>query len=236
MVARRLLLDHHRLARRIQPRQQHRRLHLRRGDRQSIAHRHRIWPRPPPSSATARPCARRPAPRTAPEGRSPAPSAACARLASPVKVAVIGVVAIVPMISRTPVPELPQSITSAGSWNPPTPTPATVQASLAMPRDRPRQRPASPWPCPARPALPEARSSGSRPPPSPRRSASGARSTCRPAPQPARQRPGLAGIIGCASPWPDMALSLQNRSLIAQPPAGSMPAGLHCDEKLGRFS
>lgn len=57
------------------------------------------------------------------------------RLASLVKVAVIGVVAIVPMISRTPVPELPQSITSAGSWNPPTPTPPTVQA-LAMSRDR----------------------------------------------------------------------------------------------------
>ena len=35
--------------------------------------------------------------------------------ASPVKVAVINVVAMVPMISRTPIPELPQSITSAGS-------------------------------------------------------------------------------------------------------------------------
>ena len=32
------------------------------------------------------------------------------------------------MISRTPVPELPQSITSAGSRKPPTPTPNTDQA------------------------------------------------------------------------------------------------------------
>ena len=45
------------------------------------------------------------------------------RLASPVNVATIGVVAIAPMMSRTPVPELPQSITPAGSANPPTPTP-----------------------------------------------------------------------------------------------------------------
>ena len=35
--------------------------------------------------------------------------------ASPVKVAVIALVAMQPMMSRTPVPELPQSITSAGS-------------------------------------------------------------------------------------------------------------------------
>ena len=47
------------------------------------------------------------------------------RLASPVKVAVIGEVAIAPMISRTPVPELPQSITCSGSAKPPTPTPWT---------------------------------------------------------------------------------------------------------------
>ena len=47
------------------------------------------------------------------------------RLASPVKVAVIGVVAMAPMISRTPVPELPQSMTWSGSANPPTPTPCT---------------------------------------------------------------------------------------------------------------
>ena len=40
----------------------------------------------------------------------------------------IGLVAMQPMISRTPVPELPQSITSAGSAKPPTPTPSTVQA------------------------------------------------------------------------------------------------------------
>ena len=40
----------------------------------------------------------------------------------------IGVVAMQPMISRTPVPELPQSITSDGSAKPPTPTPCTDQA------------------------------------------------------------------------------------------------------------
>ena len=50
------------------------------------------------------------------------------RLASPVKVAVIGVVAMAPMISRTPVPELPQSITPAGSAKPPTPTPWTTHS------------------------------------------------------------------------------------------------------------
>ena len=47
--------------------------------------------------------------------------------ASPVNVALIGVVAIAPMIRRTPVPELPQSITSSGSANPPVPTPSMVQ-------------------------------------------------------------------------------------------------------------
>ena len=49
------------------------------------------------------------------------------RLASPENVATIGVVAIAPMINRTPVPELPQSITPDGSANPPTPTPCTDQ-------------------------------------------------------------------------------------------------------------
>jgi hypothetical protein len=49
------------------------------------------------------------------------------RLASPVKVTVVGEVAMVPMISRTPVPELPQSITLSGSAKPPTPTPKTDQ-------------------------------------------------------------------------------------------------------------
>ncbi len=51
------------------------------------------------------------------------------------KVAVIGEVAIAPMISRTPVPELPQSITWSGSAKPPTPTPCTVQAPAAVVRD-----------------------------------------------------------------------------------------------------
>ena len=49
------------------------------------------------------------------------------RLASPVNVAVIGDVAMAPIINRTPVPELPQSITWVGSAKPPTPTPCTVQ-------------------------------------------------------------------------------------------------------------
>ena len=50
------------------------------------------------------------------------------RLASPVKVAVMSVVAMAPMTRRTPVPELPWSMTSSGSWKPPTPTPSTRQA------------------------------------------------------------------------------------------------------------
>ena len=44
------------------------------------------------------------------------------------KVALIAVVAIAPMISRTPVPEFPQSITCSGSAKPPTPTPWTDQS------------------------------------------------------------------------------------------------------------
>ena len=50
------------------------------------------------------------------------------RLASPVKVAVMSVVAIAPITSRTPVPALPWSMTFAGSWKPPTPTPLTRHA------------------------------------------------------------------------------------------------------------
>ena len=42
MVARGLFFDHHGLSRRVQPRQQHRRFHLRRRHRHFIAHRHRI--------------------------------------------------------------------------------------------------------------------------------------------------------------------------------------------------
>ena len=49
------------------------------------------------------------------------------KLASPVKVALIGLVDIAPIISRTPVPALPQSMISSGSENPPTPTPFTDQ-------------------------------------------------------------------------------------------------------------
>ena len=47
--------------------------------------------------------------------------------ASPVKTAEIGVVAIMPMTRREPVPELPKSSTSAGAARPPTPTPWTDQ-------------------------------------------------------------------------------------------------------------
>ena len=46
------------------------------------------------------------------------------------KVAVIGEVAIQPMIKRTPVPEFPQSMTLSGSLNPPTPTPSMVQCPI----------------------------------------------------------------------------------------------------------
>jgi hypothetical protein len=53
------------------------------------------------------------------------------RLASPVNVAVMGHVAIDPMIRRTPVPELPQSMTPDGSAKPPTPTPYTLHEPSA---------------------------------------------------------------------------------------------------------
>jgi len=43
--------------------------------------------------------------------------------ASPVNTAVIGVVAMAPITSREPVPELPKSSTSDGSAQPPTPRP-----------------------------------------------------------------------------------------------------------------
>ncbi len=49
------------------------------------------------------------------------------RLASPVKVAAIGVVAMAPITSREPVPELPKSSVASGAANPPTPTPFTRQ-------------------------------------------------------------------------------------------------------------
>ena len=54
--------------------------------------------------------------------------------ASPVKTALIGVVAIIPMTRREPVPELPKSSTSAGAAKPPTPTPCTCQVPVAIAR------------------------------------------------------------------------------------------------------
>ena len=55
--------------------------------------------------------------------------------ASPVKVALMGNPAAAPMISRTPVPALPQSITSAGSEKPPAPStrqrPSPSRSTLA---------------------------------------------------------------------------------------------------------
>ena len=63
--------------------------------------------------------------------------------ASPVKVAEISVVAIAPMIRRTPVPALPQSITSSGSPNPPTPTPWTDHSSFSLVTSAPKARMAS---------------------------------------------------------------------------------------------
>ena len=59
VVAGRLLLDHHRLAGRVQPGEQHRRLHLRRGHRRRVLHRHRVRragqrDRQPPAAPPAR--------------------------------------------------------------------------------------------------------------------------------------------------------------------------------------
>jgi len=124
-----------------------------------------------------------------------------------VKVAVIGVVAIVPMIRRTPVPELPQSITSAGSENPPTPTPLTDQAP-------------SPWRVTVAPKarMADAVSSTSWPSRSPVIRVSptaiapkiSARWLIDLSPGTAAvpfSGPALAEIIGWASPWPDMRFS-----------------------------
>src|ERR1700679_819033 len=47
------------------------------------------------------------------------------KLASPVKVAVMGVVATAPIIRREPVPELPKSSAAPGARHPPRPTPVT---------------------------------------------------------------------------------------------------------------
>jgi hypothetical protein len=76
------------------------------------------------------------------------------RLASPLKVALRSEVAIAPMINRTPVPELPQSITSSGSRKPPTPTPCTVHSPAptcvtVAPKAR-IARPVSSTSCPSR--------------------------------------------------------------------------------------
>ena len=131
--------DDARAARRIQRRQQQRRLHLRRGDRDLVVDADRPARRPvsvtgirPPARAAVIRRAEQPA-------AAPAPGAIGRERseASPVNTAVIGVVAIAPMTRREPVPELPKSSTSSGSVQPPTPGPADAPA--------PRRRRGSPW-------------------------------------------------------------------------------------------
>ena len=120
------------------------------------------------------------------------------------KVAVIGLVAMQPMISRTPVPELPQSITSEGSAKPPTPTPCTDQL---------------PAPCrvtsapKARMALAVSRTSWPSSSPvtfvSPTDSAPRISARCEIDLSPGTsatplRRPERRAVIGMGSPWPDI--------------------------------
>jgi hypothetical protein len=121
---------------------------------------------------------------------------------------VIGVVAIAPMISRTPVPELPQSMTSSGSPNPPTPTPWIVHAPgpccvTSAPKAR-MARAVSSTSCPSRRPVMRV---------SPTESAPRIRERCEIDLSPGTWAVPLRGgplraVIGTGSPWPDMSRAL----------------------------
>ena len=128
------------------------------------------------------------------------------------KVAVIGEVAMAPMISRTPVPELPQSITSPGSAKPPTPTPCTDHSPGALcVTSAPKARIAlavSSTSCPSRSPLT---------PVSPTAIAPRMSARCEIDLSPGTSAtpfsgPDLRAVIGIGSPWPDM-LSPSRKSL-----------------------
>src|SRR3954465_1934540 len=73
------------------------------------------------------------------------------KLASPVKVALIGVVAIAPITRREPVPELPKSSADPGLFQRPTPVPVIFQRpgpSAVSSAPRPRRAPAVEWTSP----------------------------------------------------------------------------------------
>src|SRR5579871_5529284 len=73
------------------------------------------------------------------------------RLASPVNTAVMGVVAIAPITSREPVPELPKSSSDLGLFQLPTPVPRTRQRpgpSATKSAPNPRRAPAVEWTSP----------------------------------------------------------------------------------------
>src|SRR3954464_9051336 len=73
------------------------------------------------------------------------------KLASPVKVALMGVVAIAPITRREPVPELPKSSSDLGLFQRPTPVPITRQRprpSAVSSAPKPRRAPAVEWTSP----------------------------------------------------------------------------------------
>ena len=145
------------------------------------------------------------------------------RLASPENVAVTGWVAIAPMISRTPVPELPQSITSAGSAKPPTPTPRTDQLPPPLfATSAPNARIAlavSNTSCPSSsPAIVV----------SPTHIAPRISARCEIDLSPGtsavpRKGPQAVDVIGIGSPWPDMLLPSNYTRLRSIPPTHAGP-------------
>ena len=199
MVAACLALDDRGLARRREPREQHRGLDLRGGDRRAVYDRNRVARALQRSGSRPALGLFRPrAPPSAPADRGCGPSAACGAMRRR-QATRIGQPATAPMVRRQPVPALPKSSGAAGLAKPLTPTPPTRHAPPG-----PGARPGRPWRAwraavwstssPSR-----GRSPASRPPPARRKGAPGARSTCPLAPAPghaAVRRGGQSGEQG----------------------------------------
>ena len=125
------------LAGRVQPGQQHRRLHLRRRHRQRVGDRHRRRRADHAPAAAARRRARRSArPSRASGSATRAHRPAAQRGVAGEERGEADASRRAPISSRAPVPELPRSSTSSGSAKPPTPTPSTRQTP-SSPRSTP---------------------------------------------------------------------------------------------------